>query len=180
MNIKEARQMLESHSIYDDYSGFRTVHRKRKYSARATYIATGIKAIKEQVRGYHNFRTVNHFVIRKVDFNSNGTYVISDVEGLIPIAEVNEGMTVGDLATHVQRNANHTNDIKDRLNKLFTLEGDLETRWDSRRIFNTRVNEALGLSDNLVNWNNSNTAPEFTVTLTLAEVEALLAKRVGA
>ena len=180
MNITEARQMLESHSITEDnYAGFRTVHRKRQY-ARGTYIATAIKVTKSEGSFSTASKTVNQFVTRKVNFNSDGTYVVSDIEGLMPIAEMYEGQTLGQSAKNFEKLVQRNSDIKDRLNNLFVTEGDFETRCDSRRIFNARVNEALGLTGKHVDWNNSDTAPEFTITLSLAEVEALLAMKVGA
>jgi len=179
MNITEARQLLENHSItWDNYAGFRTVTRKRQYTS-GNYIPVGIKVIKEDT-AYGKTRNLNYFVTRKVDMKSDGTWVVSEIEGLMPISEVNESMTVSTLAQYAQRNANHKNDIKGRLDTLFTTEGEYESRCDSRREFNTRLNEALGLSNKHISYNNSETAPEFTITLTLAEVEALLALKVGA
>ena len=162
MNIKEARKLLESHSVTkDDYSGFHTVTRKRQ-GYRAIYIPIDIVTMQEKT--YRTTSTFNHFVVKVVTFAKDGTYTVSDTTNTIPIAEVDEMLTVGGWAEERQRNYARSNAVQERVAQLPSLQ---------------EISDTLGLGGASITIHDGTTAPFFTVTLTLSQIEALLNTKAG-
>jgi len=156
MKIKEAKQLLEDHSITEDnYGGFRTIH-----CDRGQFIPMSIVTKEVRKRNtYTQMQAVTFFVAKRVVFSTDGTWIISNEETLIRTAKCDEGCRVTTSAMHAVKTHEHETAIANRIASLPSKE---------------QIAELLGVNE----WNVSchSRVQKFTITLSLSQMEALLGK----
>ena len=163
MIIKEAKQLLEDHSItLENYGGFRTV-----YFDRRQYIPTAIVTNEVRTGSSHwnrvtkeyvaTTKKVTSFVAKNVRFTNDGTWIISDDETLIPTAKC-------DASCRVSTSAMHAVQTYERATALANRIASLPSK--------AQIAESLGLNECNVSCHSQ--AQRYTITLSFDQMEALL------
>jgi hypothetical protein len=186
MNITEARNLLMNHSIVEgNYDGFCTVQSKEKYAS-AIFMPTAITTSEVKVARtvYNNknlTRTVNQFVCKKVTFNADGTYTLSDAEYNLEISKLRESGRIGAIANRFRNNYEAKESNIARIDNLFGVKIDSSnSEYVSSESIVSKLTEVFGVRPVSARYDHQHSAPRFTVELTLDQMEALVAMKVGA
>ena len=192
MNIKEAQALLLEANVANGWNSFRTV-KISKYNGGGIYIPILLDKKEVQVRGTYGararYRSINVFVCRTLTIDTeNGLYTVSDSTTMIPIAELSERGTVADevkWATKRVQDATYKADVKERVLGV-PANAHYEEKWEAQKKVVKSVREALGLDAEVaMNFNDYDypahgTREGVTITLSLAQIDALLNMKVGA
>jgi hypothetical protein len=192
MNIKEAQALLLEANVANGYGGFRTV-KISAYNGGGTYVPILLDKKEVQVRGTYGararYRQINVLVCRTLTIDAeNGLYTVSDSTTSIPITELTERGTVADevkWATKRLQDATYKADAKARVMGVGD-DAEFEERWAARKQVVESVREALGLDAKVsMNFSDYDYAPHgtregVTITLSFAQIDALLNMKVGA
>jgi hypothetical protein len=191
MNIKEAQALILEANIAHGWNGFRTATYPNRNGVLLVPVAIEKKDV--QVRGTYGararYRSINVFVCRTLTINADlGVYTVSDDTKLVPIAELNQRGTVADevkWACKRAQDAAYKADAKARVMNAHT--DDLhEDSWAQRKRVIESVRDALGLAAEVnMNFSDYDYAPHgtregVTITLSFAQIDALLNMKVGA
>lgn len=186
MNITEARNLLVSHSIVEDnYDGFFTVQGKDKFASfifMPTALTTCEVRVARTVYNTKNLtRTVNQFVAKKVTFNTDGTYTLSNEEYNLEISKLRESGRIGAIAKRFRNNNEAKESNIERINNLFGVKIDSSGHeYVSSESIVSELTQVFGIRPVSARYDHQHSAPRFTVELTLDQMEALLAMKVGA
>ncbi|CAB4156357.1 hypothetical protein UFOVP665_59 [uncultured Caudovirales phage] len=192
MNIKEAQALLLEANVANGWNSFRTV-KISAYNGGGNYIPILLDKKEVQVRGTYGararYRSINVFVCRTLTIDAeNGLYTVSDSTTMIPITELTERGTVADevkWATKRVQDATYKADVKARVMGVAD-DAEFEERWAARKQVVESVREALGLDAKVdMNFSDYDYAPHgtregVTITLSFAQIDALLNMKVGA
>jgi hypothetical protein len=192
MNIKEAQALILEANVANGWNGFRTVKFQGR-NGHAELIPVALEKKDVQVRGTYGararYRSINVFVCRTLTIDTaNGLYTVSDSTQLIPITELTERGTVADevkWATKRAQDAAYKADAKARVMGVGD-DAEFNERWAARKQVVENVREALGLQAEVhMNFSDYDYAPHgtregVTITLTFAQIDALLNMKVGA
>jgi len=160
MIIKDAKQLIQSQNLTEpNFADCRTI-----YDRHYTYIPTAI--ITKEVRTGYNYKKakdVTFFVAKKIEFRNNGTWFVCDQECLIPTAKCDSTTsTVRDIAMARLQDQERKLAMANRVASLPPT---------------TEIADALGIGNATVSYDSR--YQKFTITLSLAQMEALLGQDVN-
>jgi hypothetical protein len=192
MNIKEAQALLLEANVANGYGSFRTV-KFSKYNGGANYVPILLDKKEVQVRGTYGararYRQINVLVCRTLTIDTeNGLYTVSDSTTSIPLTELSERGTVADevkWACQRVQDATYKADVKERVLGV-PADAHYEEKWEAQKKVVESVREALGLDTKVAmkfsdyDYPAHGTREGVTITLTLAQIDALLNMKVGA
>lgn len=191
MNIKEAQALILEANVAHGWNGFRTATYPNRNGVLLVPVAIEKKDV--QVRKTYGararYRSINVFVCRTLTINADlGVYTVSDDTRLVPITELTERGTVADevkWACKRVQDATYKADVKERVLGV-PANAHYEEKWEAQKKVVESVREALGLDAKVAmnfqdyDYPAHGTKEGVQITLTLAQIDALLNMKVGA
>ena len=167
MKIKEAKQLLEDHSITEEnFGGFKLIWRDGisflPLRITTKQVRSGHTSYNFATRQYDsNYKAVTAFVSKRVNFSADGTWTINDEELLLETAKCEGGYTINQKSAWMVQDHQRKVAMQNRLGLLPPTE---------------EIADALSLGEANVSYDAR--AQKYTITLTLAQMETLLGQDV--